>query len=46
VDQWHGPEHEFFKLRADDGNFYILRHHTSVPNGEWELVSFRKSKPE
>jgi hypothetical protein len=45
VDQWYGPEHEFFKLRADDGNVYILRHHTSVPDGDWELVSFRETRP-
>lgn len=44
VDQWHGPEHAFFKLRADDGNLYILRHQTSVPDGDWELVSFRQSE--
>jgi len=24
LDQWYGPEHQFFKLRADDGNLYIL----------------------
>ena len=43
LDQWYGPEHAFFKVRADDGNLYILRHQTSVPDGEWDLVSFRKS---
>ncbi|MBZ5723296.1 MAG: hypothetical protein LAO03_23415 [Acidobacteriia bacterium] len=42
LDQWYGPEHVFFKLRADDGNVYILRHETSVPDGEWDLVSFRE----
>jgi hypothetical protein len=45
ADQWYGPEHQFFKLRTDDGNLYILRHETSVPDGEWELVSFRENKP-
>lgn len=45
LDQWHGPEHTFFKLRADDSNFYILRYCTSVPDGEWELVSFREARP-
>ena len=44
VDQWYGPEHQFFKLRADDGNLYILRHQTSAPDGAWELVSFRETK--
>jgi hypothetical protein len=42
LDQWYGPEHQFFKVRTDDGNLYILRHQTSVPNGDWELVSFRE----
>jgi hypothetical protein len=44
VDQWYCPEHAFFKLRADDGNIYILRHETSLPNEEWELGSFRQTK--
>jgi hypothetical protein len=39
--QWYGPEHVFFKVGTDDGNVYILRHQTSVPDGEWDLVSFR-----
>ena len=38
LDSWYGPDHVFFKLRADDGNLYILRHETSVP-GDWELIS-------
>ena len=42
LDQWYGPEHVFFKLRADDRNVYILRRETSVPEGGWELVSFRE----
>ena len=45
LDQWYGPEHIFFKLRADDRNFYILRHRTSLTDGEWELVSFREARP-
>jgi len=42
LDQWYGPDHVFFKTRADDGCLYILRYETSVPDGNWELVSFRK----
>lgn len=45
LDQWYGPEHAFFKVRADDGNIYILRQETSRPEGIWDLVSFRKSEP-
>jgi hypothetical protein len=44
LDSWYGPGHLFFKVRADDGNFYILRHETSVPDGDWELVSFREPR--
>ncbi len=42
LDQWYAPEHVFFKIRADDGNLYILRHETAVPDGGWDLVSFRE----
>ena len=42
VDSWLGPKHVFFKVRADYGGLYILRHDTSVPDGSWELVSFRE----
>jgi hypothetical protein len=40
VDQWYGPDATFFKLRADDGNLYILRH--GHPVDEWTLESFRR----
>lgn len=40
LEQWYGPDHAFFKLRADDGNVYILRHLTSMPDGGWELVAY------
>ena len=43
VDQWYGPEDAWYKVRADDENIYILRHQTCVPDGAWELVSFRKA---
>jgi hypothetical protein len=32
----------FFKVRADDGNLYILSRRSSSPAGVWNLVSFRK----
>ena len=41
LDQWYGPEHVFFKARADDGNVCILRHQTSTLDGDWNLISFR-----
>jgi hypothetical protein len=41
IDRWYGPEDTFFKLRAHDGNIYILRH--SPSNDVWSLESFRKA---
>ena len=42
LDQWYGPHDAFYKVRADDGNLYILRRETSIPEGAWHLVSFRQ----
>ena len=43
LDHWYGPEEAWYKVRADDGNIYILRQQTSVPDGTWDLVSFRRA---
>jgi hypothetical protein len=40
LDQWYGPDETFFKVRADDGNLYVLRHQDAVD--EWRLESFRR----
>ncbi len=45
LDQWYGPQDIFFKVRADDGNLYILRQNTSTPGGLWYLESFRQVPP-
>ncbi len=42
LDQWYGPQDTFYKVRADDGNRYILRRETSTPESTWHLVSFRQ----
>jgi hypothetical protein len=42
LDQWYGPDKAFYKVRADDGNLYILSRQTSIPDGLWDLVSFRQ----
>ncbi|MCE5311061.1 MAG: hypothetical protein LLG20_25770 [Acidobacteriales bacterium] len=44
LDQWYGPEDVFFKVQAEDGNVYILRHRTAKPEGDWTLESFRDIK--
>ena len=41
LDQWHGPDDLFSKVRADDGNLYILRH--NLPRDKWSLESFRQT---
>jgi len=43
LDLWYKPEGIFYKVRADDGNLYILRQQTSTPDGAWDLISFRKT---
>jgi hypothetical protein len=40
LDQWYGPDETFYKVSADDGNLYILRHH--IEADEWRLESFRR----
>ena len=40
LDQWYGPNDKFFKVCADDGNLYILRHNLEAD--EWILQSFRQ----
>jgi hypothetical protein len=42
LDQWYGPGDSFFKVRADDGNLYILRRSHSASEGSWTLESFRQ----
>lgn len=40
MDQWYGKEHQFYKVRADDGNIYVLKH--SPITNQWELEFFKK----
>jgi hypothetical protein len=40
LDQWYSPDDTFFRVRADDGNLYILRH--DLTSDEWSLESFRR----
>jgi hypothetical protein len=43
LDQWYGPGYQCFKVRADDGNLYVLRHDES--EDQWTLDSFRRMTP-
>jgi uncharacterized protein (UPF0128 family) len=46
LDQWYDPDGIFYKVRANDGNVYIIRQQTSTPEGMWDLVSFRRTNVE
>jgi len=41
--QWHSPQASYFRVRADDGNFYVLRHDEG--QDFWTLDGFRASRP-
>lgn len=43
VGQWYGTDDDYFKVRADDGNLYVLRHRRG-PDGDWTLESFRRGQ--
>ena len=38
-DQWYSPSATYFRIRANDGNFYILRHDEN--EDIWTLDAFR-----
>ena len=43
VDRWQGPGYRYFRVKADDGNLYILRHDEA--QGTWELKAFTRTGP-
>ena len=38
VDRWYSPSQCWFKVHADDGDIYILRH--DEPVDRWELAAY------
>lgn len=40
LDRWYGPEEAYFKVKADDGNTYILRQSRM---DVWTLEAFRRT---
>ena len=38
VDRWFAPTQRWFKLEADDGHMYVVRHDEAT--GDWELAAF------
>ena len=43
LDQWYGPDDFYVRVRADDGNIYILRHSENPNQDLWTLESFRQT---
>jgi hypothetical protein len=41
-DQWYSPDARYFRVRADDGNFYVLRHDEIAD--DWTLDAFRAAR--
>lgn len=41
-DRWYSPGAVYFRVLADDGNLYLLRHDEDA--GEWSLEGFRAQK--
>jgi len=42
IDEWQVPDGQYFRVRADDGNTYVLRHDRD--RDEWRLESFRSEQ--
>jgi hypothetical protein len=41
-DRWYSPGTIYFRVRAEDGNFYVLRHDEGID--VWTLDAFRTSR--
>jgi len=39
LDRWYGEDHDYFKVRADDGGEYVLRYGRG--DDRWELTQYR-----
>ena len=42
LDPWYAPTHRWFRVDADDGNTYVLRHDETTD--EWEIAAFTTSR--
>lgn len=40
LDRWFAPNQRWFRVDADDGHVYVLRHDES--SGQWELAAFTR----
>ena len=44
IDRWPGRDYDYFKVKGDDGNLYILRRDEA--RDSWELTMFKRSMPQ
>jgi hypothetical protein len=42
--QWYSPQASYFRVRANDGNYYVLRHDEA--QDFWTLDGFRAARQE
>lgn len=42
-DRWLAPDHRYFKVKADDGSTYLLRH--DAASGAWDLAGLAAEEP-
>jgi hypothetical protein len=42
LDQWHGPDYRYVKVKGSDGGLYILR--LDECRGAWELTMFQSAR--
>ncbi len=40
LDRWYEPQDTYFKVKADDGGFYILRHCHEGQKDWWRLEAY------
>jgi len=40
VDRWFAPTQRWFKVEADDGHTYVLRH--NEPSDDWEVAAYTR----
>jgi hypothetical protein len=41
VDRWFAPGQRWFRVDADDGNLYVLRH--DERQGDWDIAAFTRA---
>ena len=42
IDEWHGADYRYVKVRGNDDNVYILR--LDEARAEWELTMYQRSQ--